>query len=245
MGGRLLGHDRSRTVPERAVGARPRLGFAARWLVAYLSRHEVPDGVVLDLACGSGVFAAGIATTGRRVFGIDASRETVALARRAAPGARFEVGSIYRARFPDSAIVAIIGEGLSCVPPSGDLPELSATFARVWKCLHRRGLFVFDVITGPMRKLVPGRNHRTAREWAVLSETHGLGHRSRFERRITTFRETRGRYRRSDEVHVVQVFDRGRVVETLRQAGFAVRSMRAYEQGAQLPGWTVFVARKR
>ena len=98
------------------VGFRGVPEAAARWLVAYLSRHDVPDGAVLDLACGSGVFAAGAARTGRPVLGIDASRAMVALARRTAPAARFEVGSIYEADLPECAVVAIIGEGLNYVP---------------------------------------------------------------------------------------------------------------------------------
>ena len=131
------------------------------------------------------------------------------------------------------------------MPRSGALLPLSRTFQRVRTCLHRGGLFVFDVITGPIGKLVPSRDYRAGRDWAVLSETRALRQRSRFERRIITFREVRGRYRRSEEVHVIQVLERMRVIEALRHAGFTVRSMKAYGEGVQLPGRTIFVARKR
>jgi SAM-dependent methyltransferase len=228
-------HEGFRAVPEAA----------ARWLVRYLARHDVPDGGILDLGCGSGVFAAAVARTGRPVFGIDVSRDMVRLARRTAPAARFRVASIYEAALPACGIVAIVGEGLNYRPPGGGAPPLSTTFRRVRECLPRRGLLVFDVITGPVATLAPSRSFRTGRDWAVLSETRRGRSRDRFERRITSFREIRGRYRRSEETHVVRVFDRGRVVDALRKAGFTVRSRKAYDPRAPLPGRTVFVARKR
>ena len=112
-------------------------------------------------------------------------------------------------------------------------------------CLLRRGLFVFDVITGPIRTLVPRQSHRLGRDWAVLSETRKARQRDRFDRHITTFREVRGRYRRSEEMHSIRVFERLRVAEALRHAGFTVRWLKAYERDGQLPGRIIFVARKR
>jgi SAM-dependent methyltransferase len=228
-------HEGFRAVPEAA----------ARWLVRYLARHAVPEGAILDLGCGSGVFAAAVACTGRAVCGIDVSRDMVKLARRTAPGARFQIASIYEAELPASAIVAIVGEGLNYRPPGQSAPRLATTFRRVRECLHGGGLFVFDVITGPLAKLAPSREFRTGRDWAVLSEARAGRFRDRFERRITTFREMRGCYRRSEEIHFVRVLDRGQVAEALRKTGFAVRSLRAYGRDAQLPGRTVFAARKR
>ena len=226
------------------VGFREIPEAAARWLLRYLSAHRVPDGAIVDLASGSGIFAGAVAKTGRRVVGIDASTAMVALARRTAPLAHFQSRSLHDATLPTCAIVSAIGEGVSYVPPSDRLPSLTRTFGRVSRCLVPRGLFVFDAITGPIARLVPSRTGRVGPDWAVFSETRAARVRDRFERHIVTFRHVRGRYRRSDEVHVVQVYDRRRLAEALREAGFTVRSMTGYDRPASLPGRTVFVARK-
>lgn len=226
------------------VGFRDTPEAAARWLLKYLSAHRVPDGAIVDLACGSGIFTAAVAKTGRTVVGVDASTAMVALSRRTAPRAHFQCQSLHDATLPTCAVVSVIGEGVSYVPPQGRLPPPGGTFRRVWRCLVPRGLFVFDVITGPIARLVPSRTGRVGPGWAVFSETRTARARNRFERHITTFRQVRGRYRRSDEVHVVQVYDRRRLADALREAGFTVRAMAGYGRQASLPGRTVFVARK-
>ncbi len=227
------------------VGFRAIPEAAARWLCRYLSTHTVPDGAIVDLGSGSGIFAAGVTSTRRAVFGIEISKEMVTLAQRTAPRAHFRTGSMYEAELPECAVVTVIGEGLNYVPPGGRIPRLSATFRRVWNGLYPAGLFVFDMITGPVTRLVPNQGFQTGRDWAVLVETQASRGRDRFERHITTFREVKGRYRRSDVIHTLRVFARTRVIEALRRARFTVQLLRGYEREAQLSGRTVFVARKR
>ncbi len=217
---------------------------AARWLLRYLSAHSVPDGAIVDLGSGSGIFAAAAGRSGRSVLGIDASTAMVALARHTAPHARFQSRSLYAATLPTCAIVTATGEPLSYVPTGRRLPPLDTTLRRVRRCLVPSGLFLFDLVTGPMAKLVPIRGARMGPDWAVFWETRRGPVRDRFERRITTFRKVRGRERRSDEVHVVNIYGKQRVAASLRRAGFAVRSMAAYDRHASYPGRTVFVARK-
>jgi hypothetical protein len=58
-------------------------------------------------------------------------------------------------------------------------------------------------------------------------------------------RRSGGHYRRTDETHIIRVFERARVLNALRRAGFTARTLRGYGDGSLMPGRTVFVARGR
>lgn len=65
--------------------------------------------VALDLYCGVGLFAAGLADAGCRVTGVEADREAVAMARRNVAGARFVASPVERAlRTPPEACDLVV-----------------------------------------------------------------------------------------------------------------------------------------
>ena len=70
------------------------LGFStpspprARARRALLRRRLAPGSLVVDLGCGSGVWAAELTEAGYRVFGVDQSPAMVALAKKSAKGSR-------------------------------------------------------------------------------------------------------------------------------------------------------------
>lgn len=75
---------------------------------AYLLPRLRPDAAVLDLGCGPGAIAAGLARRAGRVVGVDASAEMVDRARRhaaelGAANASFETGSAYDLRWDDGS----------------------------------------------------------------------------------------------------------------------------------------------
>lgn len=78
-------------------GADPvaRLQRAAVWRL--LNVHLPPGARLLDAGCGIGLDAAWLVSTGRQVFGIDASEGMIAVARAAVPSARFAVLPVERA----------------------------------------------------------------------------------------------------------------------------------------------------
>lgn len=219
---------------------------AARYLLAYLRRHRVPEGAILDLGCGSGRFAAAVAASGRPVIGMDISSACLDLARTQASEATLLQGSLFDAKLPDAAVITLIGEGLNYVPSHGRMPALGATLRRLHGALAPDGLLLFDVITGPRERLVPAIGHRAGADWVVLFANRALRARDRFERRITVFRQRDdGLWRRSEEVHRVRVYDRRAVSDGLRRLGFRVRTAAGYAAASQLPGRTLFIARKR
>ena len=83
---------------------------AAPGLLRILKRHGVHHGVVTDLGCGSGRWAAELNRAGFQVFGIDQSAALLKIARRWAPGSRFANESLWKAAVPLSDAVTSIGE---------------------------------------------------------------------------------------------------------------------------------------
>ncbi|HLK72692.1 MAG TPA: class I SAM-dependent methyltransferase [Streptosporangiaceae bacterium] len=93
----------------------------------YLASRE--PGVALDAACGTGRFAAFLASRGHRVIGVDSSPDMLAHARQRVPGAGFHVAELDRLPLPDDcADVIICALALEHVPR---LEPVLAEFARV------------------------------------------------------------------------------------------------------------------
>ena len=68
---------------------------AAPVLLEALDRAGLEEGRVVDLGCGSGIFAEPIAAAGYHVLGVDVSRPMLSLARRRVPEATFRRGSLH------------------------------------------------------------------------------------------------------------------------------------------------------
>lgn len=63
-------------------------------------------------------------------------------------------------------------------------------------------------------------------------------------RRIVGFRKVGDFYRRDDEIHHQKLYSAAEVTESLRGAGFGVRTMRSYGGYPLQPVHVAFVARK-
>ena len=64
---------------------------AAPGLLQMLRKNKVPRGLVVDLGCGSGRWAAALNQAGFEVLGVDQSASMIDLARRVAPRSRFRI----------------------------------------------------------------------------------------------------------------------------------------------------------
>ncbi|MFE0191032.1 class I SAM-dependent DNA methyltransferase [Streptomyces sp. NPDC058989] len=88
-------------------------------------------GPVADLGCGPGWISAHLDALGLAVSGVDLSPEMVALARRAYPGLRFDVGSMLDLDLPDGSLGGIVAWYSIIHTPLERLPELFAEFHRM------------------------------------------------------------------------------------------------------------------
>jgi SAM-dependent methyltransferase len=219
---------------------------AAQTVITALRRAGREHGRVVDLGCGSGIFARALLDAGFDVTGFDLSEAMIATARRHAPRADLRVGSYLDADIPACVAVTAIGECFSYlfdekVAGAG----LDRLFERIHGALEPRGLFVFDVAApGRLRGASPQRHWREGEDWAVLVEVDEDAPACRLTRSITTFRRTGGSWRRDHETHVLRLHARRELESRVRAAGFRVRPIAAYGALRFAPGHLGFCARK-
>lgn len=218
---------------------------SAPGILGLLRENGIPEGLVVDLGCGSGLWARELLRAGYRVLGIDISEAMVEIARRKASGAEFRVGSLFEAEIPPCDAVTAVSEVLNYLFDSGnDESGLERLFGRVYEALRPGGVFVFDVL-GPGQ--VPGSKAKTFSEgpdWAVLSEMVEDREREMMTRRIVSFRKVGAHYRRDGEVHRVRLYGPEEVEDRLGRAGFEVGAMGAYGDHPLAENHTAFVARR-
>jgi SAM-dependent methyltransferase len=217
---------------------------AAPGVLAILARTGVDSGRVLDLGCGSGIWASCLVKHGYQVVGIDSSEAMIRLARRRAPNAEFQVGSLFRGALPRCEAVTALGECVSYLfdRAGRTLPRL---FRRVYAALAPGGVFVFDLVEpGELGAAGTARVFVQDGDWLVAVEKAEDGARGILTRRIVTFRRLGRRYRRSEELHRLRLHRAADVLRDLRAAGFRARAIRRYGALRLATARVGFVARK-
>ncbi|HKQ62101.1 MAG TPA: methyltransferase domain-containing protein [Candidatus Polarisedimenticolaceae bacterium] len=219
---------------------------AAPALLELLRRHGLERGRVVDLGCGSGVWARTLTDAGYEVLGIDISSAMIALARRRAPRARFLRASFLTGRLPPCAAVTALGECFNYLFDRGNTTAgLRRLLQRIHGALGPGGLLVFDVaVPGRLGRAAARRSHAEGRDWAVLVHAEEDRRTRRLTRRITSFRKVGACYRRTVEVHRLRLWDPRKLSAQLRRVGFRVRVLRGYGQLRFAPGHVGFLARR-
>jgi SAM-dependent methyltransferase len=217
---------------------------AAPGLLEILRRSGIRSGLVVDLGCGSGVWARELTAAGYDVLGIDISPGMIRLAREHAPQAKFVTASLLAASLPACDAVTAIGECLNySFDPGNSRNRLRRLFGRLYAALRPGGIFVFDIAEpgqAPARtwrqRLVEGD------DWVVHSSALEEGR--RLIRRITSFRKSGKLYRRTDEIHRLRLYPAEDLMDDLRRVGFRARLLRAYGECRLPPAHAAILARK-
>jgi SAM-dependent methyltransferase len=186
---------------------------------------------VVDLGCGTGIATEALLGAGYEVLGIEPSADMLAIARRRAPGARFVRSTAARADLPPCAAVCAIGEVLSYRRGGeGGRAAMPAVLERVARALAPGGLFMLDVAEpGREDRPLPHRAWREGEDWLICWEGDEDEAAGVMRRRIAAFRrEEDGGWRRSDEVHEVDLVPREEVIAGLARAGLTARALRGY-----------------
>ena len=89
---------------------------AAPGLLALFRKAGITVGLVVDLGCGSGLWARDLLAAGYDVLGVDSSPAMIELAREVAPGATFEVASLHDVEIPPCSAVTSLGESIGYLP---------------------------------------------------------------------------------------------------------------------------------
>ena len=216
---------------------------ASSGLLKTLEEAGITDGRVIDLGCGSGIWAQALCRAGYDVLGIDLSASMLEIAHKRVPTARFKHGSAYTTALPSCVALTALGECLNYRfdrPGRSLLPEL---FKRIYRALQPRGLFIFDIAT-PTRPKTPAQRHFSGDDWALLVDYKASANSRILTRDITIFRKIGETYRRSKEVHKLDLYPPAEVAADLREVGFRTRYLRRYGEKPFPTGLTGFAARK-
>lgn len=217
---------------------------AATGLLKILCRARITNGVIVDLGCGSGIWAQKLSRAGYCVWGIDLAPAMIRMARERVPGGQFQTGSYLKANLPPCEAVTAVGECFNYrFDRRNNLRALSRLFRRVFRALRPGGLFLFD-IAGPGRGNVPRLRCWEGKGWAILVKVVEDGGKRVLTRQITTFRKRGKLYRRDQETHRLLLFDPSEIKKHLRQAGFSVRLLDGYGKQTLPKGCIGFMAQK-
>jgi SAM-dependent methyltransferase len=221
--------------------------LAAAHLLSALDAAGLREGTVVDLGCGSGILARIVSDAGYHVRGVDISEDMLGLARANAPRATFAQGSLLDAELPHAVAVTAIGEPLNyATDPRAGLDEVERLAARVRAALDPRGVFLFDVATPGRHGVDVVRKFHEREDWSMFVRLEE--HDGTLDRRMRIFRATGedGLFRRTDEHHVLRLYEPAALTAALERAGFAVEIDDDYgAASASTPssGWIVVEAR--
>jgi SAM-dependent methyltransferase len=213
-------------------------------LINLFKREGLQGQVVVDLGCGGGIGAQQLEVAGFRAVGVDISPAMIALAKERAPQVQFHTASFLDFDLPACGAITALGEVLCYqFDHSANRRSLGRLFRRAYAALVPGGLFIFDIAeVGLDRGRLP--TWQASDDWACLVRFEYDERRKHLVRHITTFRQLGPLYRRSDETHRVQLYERGDIAGLLREAGFRVRTTRRFGEYTLLPKRLAFIARK-
>ncbi len=120
---------------------------AAPGLLEILRQSGITKGLVVDLGCGSGIWARELVEAGYEVLGVDISTAMIKLARKKVSQAKFVKTSFLKMQLPQCAAVTGIGECFNYLfDKNNNERALFRFFSRVYEALTSGGIFIFDVV---------------------------------------------------------------------------------------------------
>ena len=217
---------------------------SAPGLLNIISQCGDTSRLVVDLGCGSGIWAKTVVEAGYQVLGIDISAAMIEMARQRVPEAAFQVGSFVDAAIPACRSVTALGEVVNYLfDLNNSLTMLHEVCQHVFEALIPGGAFIFDFAE-------PGRCRGLAQrfwegdDWTCLVDFLHDEPRQQLTRRIVTFRKVGEMYRRHEETHRQQLYERAAVAEILRSVGFQFEIVANYGATVFPAGLVGCVARK-
>lgn len=189
-----------------------------------LGSYGVHDGIVVELACGTGEIAKRFADAGYDVIGVDQSTEMLREAREKCPPGVLLLCQDMRELdlYGSAAAMVCVCDGMNYLCSPGELQQV---FQKVWAFLDEGGVFIFDMKTAWFYKEVLGnRSFTDNRETAsYIWENEYDGDTGINEYLLTVYElvdDARDLFCRTDEVHRQRAFDREKVGQYLKDQGF-------------------------
>ena len=106
---------------------------------------DLPLGVALDVACGTGRHSAYLAALGHVVIGVDTSSEMLARARVKVPEGEFYEADLHDLPVPDDSVDVVV-----CAIALSHVPDLAEALAELVRVLRPNGHLVISDSRGPI-----------------------------------------------------------------------------------------------
>ena len=202
---------------------------ASTGILEILRENNIYECHIVDLGCGSGILAKGLADMGYSITGIDVSPYMVALAKKKVPNADFVSASFYSVDIPSCSAVTATGECFNYLfDRSGEnTKKIKDLFKNIYSSLTPGGLFIFDFA-------MPGRVHSSKKKnwnqdnWELEVEHHE-DEESKYLTRIINFKiYTNTGPKRDQEVHRLRLFERKELENILTKSGFTPKFVKGY-----------------
>jgi SAM-dependent methyltransferase len=218
---------------------------SAPGLLEILCQKSINKGLVVDLGCGSGIWAKALTEANYEVLGIDLSEAMLNLARVKAPKASFQKTSFLQFKFPRCNAVTSIGECLNYQFDQHDFAGLQELLVRIYEALYSGGIFIFDIAEpGYVKGSNPQQSYSEGKDWAILLTKEEDRTNNQLARKMTIFRQIGTCYRRSEEIHRVKLYQSSVIAKELRKIGFRVRITRGYGEFRFTRAQVGFIATK-
>ena len=180
--------------------------------------------VGVDIGCGNGYFTRALCKAGYAVTGVDISPQmlncAVELARKQGVNSQFLLQDITKLNLNFKADFAVaVNDCLNYVPKD----KLSTAFSKVYRCLKKSGIFIFDISSEHKLRDILGSNlFAEAREDISYTWFNTLKE-DRVEMDITVFtRRPDGLYQRADERQTQYIHGETELISLLHSVGFTV-----------------------
>ncbi len=217
----------------------------SQYLVEKLSSAGAgPNGC--DVGCGNGYFTRALYRAGYRMTGVDISPQMLSVAKTKAAkegvNAEFLLGDITKLNLrPKTDFITAVNDCLNYVPPE----KLQSCFKRVYSCLNRGGVFLFDVSSGQKLKNVLG-NNVFCEDREKLSYMWFNSYKDGKSVMDLTFfiRRADGLYERADERHVQYAHGEEAIKSSLAAAGFCDVSSEGFLGGEDRSQRIHFIGKK-
>ncbi|HEX7123650.1 MAG TPA: class I SAM-dependent methyltransferase [Gemmatimonadaceae bacterium] len=217
---------------------------AAPAIIDRLKQCGHRDGLVIDLACGSGLLAAELVSAGFDVLGVDLSPDMIELARQVCPGGQFVVGSVHQTELPPCVAVVSVGEGLTYLSDPAEELRLDVLFGRIATALEPGGFLIFDAVECARDEAMNYTAQRSGDDWHLSVRVTEDTERRLLTREIDIVRGSGAERSRSREVHYVRTLDPNETKDLLTALGFDVTLSRAYGDMPLAPRRFACIAQK-
>lgn len=195
-----------------------------RYLKGLLEKRGICDGVVVELACGTGEMTKRLSETGYNMIGVDLSEEMLAVAREKCSEEVLLLHQDMRELDLYGSVSAIVCvcDGMNYICKEEELRQI---FRKAYTFLEKNGVFVFDMKTEYFYREVLGNNTFTDnRENAsYIWENEYHEGKKLNEYLLTVYElvnEKQDLFVRTDELHRQRAYDVGLLCQSLREQGF-------------------------